>query len=183
MESYYRSMSHNYFTEPYDGIILRKYITELYYGDIVWHIYYMYVHYSRHIKADILRQMYYGRHITANILRLMYYGIYIYRRIYTYIYIYDGRCMMADVLGQVDYGRYITADILWQIHYSRYIAYDRAAISRQMSSARGSRLLHADLLVATHRPNGSPGPFSEKKGRKHRKNASGLPPWRTTRLP
>ena len=54
--------------ESYDGIMLRKYIVELYYGDILRQIYY---------TADTLRQIYYGRYITADILRQIYYGNYI----------------------------------------------------------------------------------------------------------
>ena len=35
----------------------------------------------------------------------------------------------------------------------------KTAISRQIESARTSRLLHSHLLVATRRPRNSPGPF------------------------
>ena len=67
----------------------------------------------------------------AILLRQIYCGSYILRRIY--------------------YGRYITADLLRTT--------TKTAISRQMYSARSSRLLHPNLLVATRRPKDSPGPL------------------------
>jgi hypothetical protein len=150
--------------------MLRKYIAELYYGGILRQIdnsryiradILRQVHYGRYITADILRQIYYGRDITADILRQIYYGIYI----EISRQIYYGRYITAIILRQVYYSRYITADILRQIYYGRYITADmlrtttKTAISRQISSDRSSRLLHPNLLVATHRPKDSSGLF------------------------
>ena len=87
---------------------------------------------------------------------------------YIYIHIlrqiYNGRYIMAIISWQIYYCRYIAADILQQIYYSRYItAYrlhtTKTTISQQMNSARSSRLLNLNPLVAMHRPKASSGLF------------------------
>ena len=71
--------------------------------------------------------------------------------------------MCIHMLRKIYYGRYVTAYILRQVYYGRYIMADilrptKTPISRQTYSARRSRLLHPNLLVATHHPKDSSGP-------------------------
>ena len=90
------------------------------------------------------------------------------------------------MLWQICYGkhitasRYITADVLRQIYYGRNITADtlrttKTPISQQVSSARSVRLLHPNLLVATHRPKDSAGPFMYKKDAKVKEIPPGKP--------
>ena len=109
--------------------------------------------------ADVLRQMYDSRYITAYIeitadmiLQKIYYGRYI----------------TADVLQQLYYVNYMMADVLRKIYYGRYVIADmlrttKTSISRQIASARSSRLLCATLAFGTHRPKDSPGCFVCRK--------------------
>ena len=50
------------------GDILRRYITEIYYGRYITTDILRQIYYGKHVMADILRQVYYGRYITANTL-------------------------------------------------------------------------------------------------------------------
>ena len=111
----------------------------------------------RYIAKDILQQMYQGRYSTAHIymLQQIQYGRYITAYVTTnelwhiYIYICKKR---INVLRQTCYGRYITANLTTVV-----LRTTTTAISQQIYSASRSRLLHLNLIVATQRPNDSPG--------------------------